>query len=235
MCGLAGQIRLTSAYDPEAGEALVRRMCDRIAHRGPDDAGIETRGPVCLGSQRLSIIDLSAAGHMPMADESGRFAIVYNGEVYNFEALREELAGRGHRFRSRTDTEVVLHAFMEWGLSCTDRFVGMFAFAVHDREAGTVTLVRDRFGIKPLYYARTERLILFASEIKALLTVLDRRTRLPSARRPRTLPGRDRASIRARRRRPRATTRAAGGGLQTSRHRSIRTLAVARTMPRRGA
>ena len=174
MCGLAGLIRLTSAYDPDAGEALVRRMCNRIAHRGPDDAGIETRGPVCLGSLRLSIIDLSAAGHMPMADESGRFAIVYNGEVYNFEALREELSARGHRFRSRTDTEVVLHAFMEWGPACMERFIGMFAFAIHDRDSGTVTLVRDRFGIKPLYYARTERLIVFASEIKALLTVLDR-------------------------------------------------------------
>jgi asparagine synthase (glutamine-hydrolysing) len=173
MCGVAGLIWLTQAGDPARGEAIVQRMCDRIAHRGPDDAGIETRGPVCLGARRLSIVDLSPAGHMPMADEKGRWSIVYNGEVYNFQSLRQELVALGHRFRSRTDTEVVLHAFMEWGLECMHRFIGMFAFAVHDRATGAVTLVRDRFGIKPLYYARTDRSILFASEIKALLAALE--------------------------------------------------------------
>lgn len=172
MCGFAGLVCL-KPHDHAATEAIVRRMCDRIAHRGPDDAGIETRGRVCLGSRRLSIIDLSVAGHMPMADDTGRWSIAYNGEVYNFQELREQLVGLGHRFRSRTDTEVVLHAFMEWGLECMRRFVGMFAFAIHDRDDGTVTLVRDRFGIKPLYCARTERLILFASEIKALLTAIE--------------------------------------------------------------
>jgi asparagine synthase (glutamine-hydrolysing) len=129
---------------------------------------------VCLGARRLSIIDLSLAGHMPMGDASGRWSIVYNGEVYNFRELREELTERGHSFRSRTDTEVVLRAFMKWGLACMQRFVGMFAFAVHDRDTDTVTLVRDRFGIKPLYYARTDRFILFGSELKALLPALDR-------------------------------------------------------------
>jgi asparagine synthase (glutamine-hydrolysing) len=173
MCGIAGLVSLTAIGDPAQGEAIVQRMCDRIAHRGPDDAGVRTSGRVCLGARRLSIIDLSSAGHMPMVDDSGRWTIVYNGEVYNFETLRRELSELGHRFRSRTDTEVVLHAFMEWGLACMARFVGMFAFAIHDREDGIVTLVRDRFGIKPLYYAKTAHAILFGSEIKALLTAIE--------------------------------------------------------------
>jgi asparagine synthase (glutamine-hydrolysing) len=174
MCGLAGLVWLSAEYSPAQGETIVQRMCQRIAHRGPDDAGIEIRGAVCLGARRLSIIDLSSAGHMPMADESGRWSIVYNGEVYNFQALRQELVELGHRFRSRTDTEVVLHAFMEWGLACMQHFVGMFAFAIHDRDTDTITLVRDRFGIKPLYYARSDRFIVFGSEIKALLVALGR-------------------------------------------------------------
>ncbi len=172
MCGLTGLVCIAPLHDPAECETIVRRMSRRIAHRGPDDHGLESRERVCLGSLRLSIIDLSAAGHMPMQDASGRWSIVYNGEVYNFQEVREELARLGHQFRSRTDTEVVLHAFMEWGLECLDRFIGMFAFAVHDAETETVTLVRDRFGIKPLYYVRTERFILFASEIKALLPEL---------------------------------------------------------------
>jgi asparagine synthase (glutamine-hydrolysing) len=174
MCGFAGLVRLTPTDGVAACDTIVRRMSERIAHRGPDDHGLETRGAVCLSARRLSIIDLSPAGRMPMHDESGRWAIVYNGEVYNFQELRQELSGLNHRFRSRTDTEVVLHAFMEWGLQCMQRFVGMFAFAVHDRDTDTVTLVRDRFGIKPLYYARTDRFIMFASEVKALLEALDR-------------------------------------------------------------
>jgi asparagine synthase (glutamine-hydrolysing) len=174
MCGIAGLVCLTAISDPALGEAIVQSMCDRIAHRGPDDHGLETRGAVCLGARRLSIIDLSSAGHMPMHDDSGRWAIVYNGEVYNFQELRQELIERNHRFQSRTDTEVVLHAFIEWGLDCMQRFVGMFAFAIHDRDTDTITLVRDRFGIKPVYYARTDRFIMFASEIKALLVAINR-------------------------------------------------------------
>ena len=172
MCGLTGLVCIAPDYDQAECETIVQRMNERIAYRGPDDRGVESRERVCLGSLRLSIIDLSAAGHMPMHDASGRWSIVYNGEAYNFEEVRDELARLGHEFHSRTDTEVVLHAFMEWGLEGVHRFIGMFAFAIHDAETGTVTLVRDRFGIKPLYYARTERFILFGSEIKALLVAL---------------------------------------------------------------
>ncbi len=168
MCGIAGLICL----DPSCADdhrAAVARMCEVQRHRGPDDHGVETIGPACLGARRLSIIDLSPAGHMPMSDAEGRWWITYNGEVYNFASLREELERSGHAFRSRTDTEVVLHAWMEWGAECVSRFTGMFAFAIHDRESGTTSLVRDRFGIKPMYYASDGRHFHFASEIKAIV------------------------------------------------------------------
>jgi len=148
-------------------------MVDRQIHRGPDDHGVESLGPVCLGSNRLSIIDLSTAGHMPMSDATGRWWITYNGEIYNFQQLRRDLEHLGHTFRSRTDTEVALHAFQEWGEQCVERFVGMFAFALFDCEAKTLVLARDRFGKKPLYYTVRNGHFLFASEVKALLQVCD--------------------------------------------------------------
>jgi asparagine synthase (glutamine-hydrolysing) len=126
---------------------------------------------VCLGANRLSIIDLTAAGHMPMSDANEGRWIAYNGEVYNFAELREELSRCGHIFRSRTDTEVVLHAFTQWGEQCLERFVGMFAFAVYDRRTDTMMLARDRFGKKPLYYTLQDGHVLFASEMKALIAV----------------------------------------------------------------
>ena len=168
MCGLAGIARASGPAGPDQ-ETRVRRMCDVQQHRGPDDSGVVLAGNACLGSVRLSIIDLSAAGHMPMSDAGGRWWIAYNGEVYNFESLREELLALGHEFRSKTDTEVILHAFMEWGEECLQRFVGMFAFAIHDSETGTTTLVRDRYGIKPMYFATVGDEVRFASEIKALV------------------------------------------------------------------
>lgn len=169
MCGLAGLVCLEPGDRGAAHAAIVRSMCAMIAHRGPDDSGIASEGPVCLGSRRLSIIDLSPAGHMPMQDESGRWTIAYNGEVYNFEELRAELAGLGHRFRSRTDTEVVLRAWMEWGRAALPRLMGIFALALHDRDTGELVLVRDPYGVKPLYYLRTQRYLLFCSEMKALI------------------------------------------------------------------
>lgn len=174
MCGLAGLVIL-KGRDPVPSEAearsMVASMCDVVAHRGPDDSGVEAVGPIVLGSRRLAIIDLSAAGHMPMGDASGRWWIAYNGEVYNFAEIRAELSDLGHCFRSHSDSEVVLHAWMQWGRDCLPRFTGMFAFAIADTVTGDVFLVRDRFGIKPLYYARVGNTILFASEVKALSKV----------------------------------------------------------------
>ncbi len=173
MCGIAG-LYCQDATCRGVHEGLVNGMCDIQAHRGPDDRGVTSLRPVCLGARRLSIIDLSPAGHMPMSDDTGRWWITYNGEVYNFPELRNDLERKGHSFRSRTDTEVVLHSFMEWGEQCIDRFVGMFAFAVYDREEEKLVLARDRYGIKPLYYVQSGGHVLFASEIKALTDALDR-------------------------------------------------------------
>ena len=173
MCAIAGLVCLKRQCREEDHRALVGKMCDLQRHRGPDDRGVISFGHVCLGSDRLSIIDLTDAGHMPMSDENEDWWIVYNGEVYNFKELREELIRCGHTFRSRTDTEVVLHAFKEWGEECLDRFVGMFAFAVYNQQTDTLTLARDRFGKKPLYYTLQNGHLIFASEMKTLLLRCD--------------------------------------------------------------
>ncbi len=173
MCAIAGLICLTRQDCDDGHVAIVRQMCDVQTHRGPDDQGVVTQGWVCLGSDRLQIIDLTKAGHMPMSDANADRWIVYNGELYNFRELRQELSLRGHQFRSHSDTEVVLHAFMQWGAESLERFVGMFAFALYDRPRDTVTLVRDRFGKKPLYYTYRDGVLLFASELKALMQVCD--------------------------------------------------------------
>ncbi len=169
MCGIAGLVCLSGACRPDEHVRLVNGLCDLQVHRGPDDRHVVSLPGVCLGVNRLRVIDLTPAGRMPMATEDGRWWIAYNGEVYNFQALREELARAGHAFRSRSDTEVVLRAFGVWGEAALDRFVGMFAFAVYDRRSGVVTLARDRFGKKPLYYLERAGHVLFASEMKALL------------------------------------------------------------------
>jgi len=172
MCGIAG---IYNFQGEPASPAVLQRMTDAIAHRGPDGEGHYTDGPVGLGFRRLAIIDLTPAGQQPMANETGDVLIIYNGEVYNFQELRVELQALGHQFRSRTDSEVVLHAYEEWGEACVERFNGMFAFAIYDRrrreggKGGRLTLVRDRYGIKPLYYYLKDDVLVFASEIKALL------------------------------------------------------------------
>ena len=171
MCAIAGLICATPDCDGCNHLAAVRAMCDLQTHRGPDDQDTRSLGSVCLGSNRLSIIDLSRAGRMPMSDPSERWWIVYNGETYNFRELRDELRACGHTFASGSDTEVVLRAFEQWGEQCLDRLVGMFAFAIFDRQTKTVTLARDRFGKKPLYYMQQEGHLYFASEVKALLRV----------------------------------------------------------------
>ncbi|HET7585381.1 MAG TPA: asparagine synthase (glutamine-hydrolyzing) [Gemmatimonadaceae bacterium] len=173
MCGVAGLVCLDANCRRDHA-AMVTAMCDTQTHRGPDDQGVEVLGPVCLGSRRLSILDITPAGHMPMADTTGRWWITYNGEVYNFRELRAELEPRGHVFTSGTDTEVILHAFIEWGEEAFNRFVGMFAIAILDRQTGTLTLVRDRYGVKPLYHATADGHFLFSSEIKAIRLLRDR-------------------------------------------------------------
>lgn len=165
MCGIAGILRI----DGGAADAdVVVRMTDAVAHRGPDGRGLFVDGPVGLGHRRLSIIDLSAAGAQPMANEDGSIQLTYNGEIYNFAGLRSELEALGHRFRSRTDSEVIVHAYEEWGTSCLSRFNGMFAFALWDARAGRLWLVRDRLGVKPLFYAITRDGLRFGSEVKAV-------------------------------------------------------------------
>jgi asparagine synthase (glutamine-hydrolysing) len=170
MCGIVGSV---GAPQPRA---RIEEAVRRLAHRGPDDAGIERHataaGEAWLGFRRLAIQDPSPAGHQPMADASGRLRIVYNGEVYNFRALRLELEGRGHAFRTGTDTEVLLAGWNEWGPELLPRLVGMFAFAILDVASGELVLVRDRLGIKPLYFTQAkDGSIAFASEVKALLAL----------------------------------------------------------------
>lgn len=168
MCGIAGLLRLDGSHAGPPDEAVVRDMCDLIAHRGPDDSGTARIGPAVLGSRRLAIQDLSPAGHMPMADASGRFWITYNGEVYDFRELRAELEQQGVAFRSHSDTEVILEAWARQGSACLDRLTGMFALAILDGATRELVLARDRYGVKPLYWTRDRGRLLFASEIKAL-------------------------------------------------------------------
>ncbi len=167
MCGIAGKIYLDGARPVERD--VLARMNRALAHRGPDDAGIACRGPVGLAHRRLSIIDLSPAGRQPMANEDGSLWIVFNGEIYNFQALRPELERAGHRFRSRTDTEVILHLYEEHGPDCLRFLRGMFAFAIWDERRRRLFLARDRLGKKPLVYQADASAFRFASEAKAIL------------------------------------------------------------------
>jgi asparagine synthase (glutamine-hydrolysing) len=167
MCGICGIAGPSEARVP-LGEHLIQRMQDSIIHRGPDDGGAFTAPGIALGSRRLSILDLSPLGHMPMSTEDGRYTIAYNGEVYNFQSLREDLKRRGFTFQSGTDTEVVLKSFVADGPQALSRFNGMFAIAIWDAVERTLFLARDRLGIKPLYYASHDHRLYFASEPKAL-------------------------------------------------------------------
>jgi len=152
-------------------EYIIEKMNSSLRHRGPDDEGIYVDEEVSLGHLRLSIIDLSKNGHQPMSDRQDKFFIIYNGEIYNFQALREELELLGYSFKSNTDTEVILYSYMQWKEQCLEKFNGMFAFAVYDSESKRLFLARDRMGIKPLYYYFDEKndVFLFSSEIPPLL------------------------------------------------------------------
>ena len=172
MCGIAGLIVYGEAEPVR--EEDVRVMRDAQRHRGPDDEGLWTSedGRIGLGHRRLTIQDLSPLGHQPMATDDGRIRVVYNGEIYNVGALRNDLVTRGYRFRSSSDTEVLLHGYREWGLGLLDRLRGMFAFALHDDERGETLLARDPLGIKPLYVADDGSRLAFASEVQALRRVV---------------------------------------------------------------
>jgi len=165
MCGIAGYVSVTPS---SASEAVLKRMTDAIAHRGPDDHGYYHDAYAHLGHRRLSIIDL-AAGHQPMANETGSHWIVYNGEIFNHQEIRPGLERAGHRYQTHCDTETILHAYEQMGPASIDLYRGMFAYAIWDREKRRLFCVRDRLGIKPFYYFWDGQVFIFASEIKALL------------------------------------------------------------------
>jgi asparagine synthase (glutamine-hydrolysing) len=169
MCGIAGVFHFDGAAPGPAELAALDRMARVQRHRGPDDSGQAVLGPCALSVQRLSILDLSLQGHMPMQSADGRVTLIHNGELYNFVELREELRSLGHVFRSDGDTEVILEAYLEWGERCVERFVGMWAFALYDASDRSLLLSRDRLGIKPIYVHRTPDRLVFASEIKAIV------------------------------------------------------------------
>ena len=161
MCGICG-------FNWEDKE-LILSMCKELSHRGPDDEGIYVDEGVSLGHRRLSIIDLSKNGSQPMPNEDGSIWLIFNGEIYNFKELRELLEKKGHKFLSRTDSEVILHAYEEYGYECLNRLKGMFAFAIWNKNERELFIARDRIGIKPLYYTFYNNRLIFASEIKAIL------------------------------------------------------------------
>ncbi|MGB2568318.1 N-acetylglutaminylglutamine amidotransferase [Micromonospora citrea] len=166
MCGLAGEFRRDGS---RADVAAVERMAATMSDRGPDDSGVWSQGPVALGHRRLKIIDLSAASGQPLVDPDAGLTGVFNGCVYNYRELREELQAKGHRFFSTGDSEVVVKAYAEWGLDFVDHLIGMFAVAITERDTGRLVLARDRLGIKPLYLAETPGAVRFASTLPALL------------------------------------------------------------------
>ncbi|MBA3805284.1 MAG: asparagine synthase (glutamine-hydrolyzing), partial [Acidobacteria bacterium] len=168
MCGIAGFIGGDNLNKQER-ERVLDRMCHVITHRGPDDQGTMVRGVVALGMRRLSIIDL-AGGHQPISGCDGQVTVVFNGEIYNYRELQDELTARGHRFQTHSDTEAIVHAYEEYGPSCVERLRGMFAFALWDERARKLFIARDRAGKKPLYYTLTlDGALVFGSELKSLL------------------------------------------------------------------
>jgi asparagine synthase (glutamine-hydrolysing) len=169
MCGICGIINLTGS---PADEQLLKPMMRSMKHRGPDDEGTFTEGNVALGFVRLSIIDLSSAGHQPMLSDDGNLVLIFNGEIYNYLEIKDELIKLGHHFKSRTDTEVLLHAYQEWGSDCMDRLNGMWAFVIYDRLEKKVFISRDRVGVKPFYYFNNGEKFIFASEIPPILSIL---------------------------------------------------------------
>ena len=176
MCGIAGIFEFGEKAHVDSG--VLRRMCDVIAHRGPDDDGFFTQGRIGLGMRRLSIVDLST-GHQPISDEDGSITVVFNGEIYNHRSLRENLITRGHRYRTQSDTETIVHLYEEYGNDCVQHLRGMFAFAIWDENKQQLLIARDRVGIKPLYYWLSDKSLVFGSEIKTLVRALRFNRRSP--------------------------------------------------------
>lgn len=170
MCGICG------TFGSDITKDLLTECTNRITHRGPDDIGVWMDDYCGLGHRRLSIFDLTPSGHQPMETADGRFHIIFNGEIYNFIEIRAELRKKNYTFVSESDTEVILYAYCEWGEECVNKFNGMWAFAIYDRTERTLFLSRDRFGVKPLYYAELNRGIGFASEMKAIMPMLHKVT-----------------------------------------------------------
>jgi asparagine synthase (glutamine-hydrolysing) len=168
MCAICGIVNFNATDFVD--RAVIERMTDSLAHRGPNDHGYFVEGRVGLGHRRLSIIDLSGGGQ-PIFNEDGSAAIIFNGEIYNYQDLAAELVAAGHIFKTRSDTETILHAYEEYGTDCVDHLRGMFGFAIWDRRKRRLLLARDRLGVKPIYYYRNDRFLAFASEIKALLEI----------------------------------------------------------------
>jgi asparagine synthase (glutamine-hydrolysing) len=164
MCGIAGIFELDSTIMVD--EKIITNMCKRIIYRGPDDGGAITGNGFGMGARRLAILDISPMGHMPMKSDDGRYLIVYNGEVYNFQDIKDDLVSKGLLFQTSTDTEVVLKSYLYYGPDCLNMFNGMFAFAIYDTVGGKVFIARDRLGIKPLYYSKYDKKVIIASEIK---------------------------------------------------------------------
>lgn len=175
MCGIVGKITLNNQ---EIRRETIELMIDKIKHRGPNGSGILLKGKIGFGHTRLSIIDLSNQGLQPMT--FGNYTLIFNGEIYNYLELRKQLRDEGVAFHTETDTEVLLHAYIRWGKNCLDKLNGMFAFAVFDELSGDVFIARDRFGIKPLYYFKTDDELYFASEIPPILSILERDKVLPN-------------------------------------------------------
>ena len=165
MCGIAVAIGVDGR---PIERAAIERMARSLSHRGPDDSGIYLDGAVGMGFRRLSILDLSEAGHQPMVSDDGQYVLVFNGEIFNYVELRSELQQLGYEFRSSGDSEVLLAAYREWGRECLPKLNGMWAFVIYDRRHRRLFGSRDRFGVKPLYCSRDTEVVQFASEIKAL-------------------------------------------------------------------
>ena len=172
MCGICGIVNFNKK---PVEEISIRKMMLEIKHRGPDDDGVYIKDNIGLGFNRLSIIDLTKSGHQPMFDESGRYVIIFNGEIYNYIEIRDELKSKGYRFKSSGDSEVLLYSYIEWGKDCLNRFNGMFAFAIWDLTEKKMFIVRDRFGVKPFYYYLDNDTFIFGSEICAILSVMDKK------------------------------------------------------------